>query len=157
MPVTATEPTLNVVERTLLLLEVSAFQALASEEVAELATKMSEVRFAAGEAIFTDGGVEGRLYIVVDGAVELAQGEITLKRAAKGAAFGVFGLLGIPAIETARAAEPTHMLVLAREDFVDAVAESPEFALGCLRSLALALQALAGRVAALERSAGARR
>jgi len=144
-------PTLNVVQRTLLLLEVSPFQALSSEQLAALVTKMTEVRFGAGEAVFTDGGVEGRLYLVVDGEVELSQNGFILRRVTKGMAFGIFGLLDIPADETARAVAPTHALVLTREDFGDAVAESQAFALGCLRSLARMLQTAAQRIEALEK------
>ena len=152
-PAPSFEPSLNIVERTLLLLEVAPFRALTSEELAELASKMTELHFEAGEVVFADGDAEGRLCIVVDGAVDLTHGETSVRRATRGIAFGIFGLLGIPADETARAAESTCALALAREDFVDALADNQAFAVGCLRGLALMLQALLRRVEALEKSA----
>jgi CRP-like cAMP-binding protein len=150
MAASAAGPSLNVVQRTLLLLDVSPFEALSSEEVGALATTMTEMRFDAGETIFTDVDPEGRLYVVVDGAVEIRRGGLVIQRATRGQGFGVFGLLGVAADATARAAEPSHLLVLAREDFIEAVSDNPAFAVACLRGLALHLKSLFDRVEALE-------
>ena len=144
-------PSLNVVQRTLLLLDVSPFEALSSEEAGALATTMTEMRLDAGETIFTDVDPEGRLYVVVEGAVEIWRGGIVIQRVTRGESFGIFGLLGVAADATARAAEPTHLLVLAREDFIEAVSDNPAFAVACLRSLALRLNVLSDRIEALER------
>jgi CRP/FNR family transcriptional regulator, cyclic AMP receptor protein len=150
MPDDTEGASLNVVERTLLLLDVSPFKALPSEELAAVVNAMTEQRFDAGETIFSDGDPEGRMYVVVEGAAELVQGGIVLRRVTRGMGFGVFGLLGIAAQDTARAVEPTHVLVLAREDFVEAVNDNPAFAVACLRGLGLWIQALVARVEALE-------
>ena len=157
MAASAVGPSLNVVQRTLLLLDVSPFEALTSEELAALATTMTEMRFDAGETIFTDADPEGRLYVVMDGAVEIWRGGIVIQRATRGQAFGIFGLLGVAADATARAAEPSHLLVLAREDFIEAVSDNPAFAVACLRSLALRLNVLSDRIEALERITGGSR
>jgi CRP-like cAMP-binding protein len=137
---------LNVVQRTLLLLDVSPFKALSSEEVGSLAASMTEMRFDAGETIFTDVDPEGRLYVVVDGAVEIWRAGIVMQRATRGQSFGIFGLLGVAADATARAAEPSHLLVLARVDFIEAISDNPAFAVACLRGMALHLKALLDRV-----------
>lgn len=146
MAESAVAPTLNVVQRTLLLLDVSPFEALSSEELGALATTMTETRFDAGETLFTDVDPEGRLYIVVDGAVEIWRGGIVIQRVTRGEAFGIFGLLGVAADATARAAEPSQLLVLAREDFIEAISDNPAFAVACLRGLALVLKPLLDRV-----------
>ena len=146
MAASAAGPGLNMVQRTLLLLDVSPFDALSSEEVGALATTMTEMRFDAGETIFTDVDPEGRLYVVVDGAVEIRQGEIVIQRVTRGQDFGIFGLLGVAANATARAAEPSHLLVLAREDFIEAISDNPAFAVACLRGVALRLKVLLDRV-----------
>jgi CRP-like cAMP-binding protein len=148
----AAGPSLNVVHRTLLLLDVSPFHALRSEELGALVSAMTEQRFDAGDTIFSDGDPEGRLYVIVEGAVELVQGGIALRRATRGMPFGLFGLLGIAAQDTARAVESTHVLVLTREDFVEAVNDNPAFAVACLGGLALWIQDLVARVEALESS-----
>lgn len=150
MASSAVGPSLNVVQRTLLLLDVSPFEALSSEEVGALATTMTEMRFDAGETIFTDVDPEGRLYVVADGAVEIWRGGIVIERATRGEGFGIFGLLGVAADATARAAEPSHLLVLAREAFIEAISDNPAFAVACLRSLALRLKALLDRVETVE-------
>jgi len=154
MAASAVGPSLNVVQRTLLLLDVSPFEALSSEEVGALATTMTEMRFDAGETIFTDVDPEGRLYVVVDGAVEIWRGGIVIERATRGQGFGIFGLLGVAADATTRAAEPSHLLVLAREDLIEAISDNPAFAVACLRGLALRLKPLLERVEALERITG---
>jgi CRP-like cAMP-binding protein len=138
------------VERVLLLLGLQPFQALTSEELAGVAARMIEMRFEAGDTIFTEGDAEGRLYIVIDGAAEQGLGRTPLRRTTKAMAFGIFGLLGVPTQEAAWAIEPTHVLVLTREDFTEALFDSPDFAVGCLRGVALALQEMARRVEALE-------
>jgi CRP-like cAMP-binding protein len=150
MAASAVGPSLNVVQRTLLLLDVSPFEALSSEELGALATTMTEMRFDAGETIFTDVDPEGRLYVVVDGAVEISRGGIVIQRVTRGQAFGIFGLLGVAADATVRATEPSHLLVLAREDFIEAISDNPAFAVACLRGLALLLKTLFDRVEALE-------
>jgi CRP-like cAMP-binding protein len=146
------EPTLNTVERTLLLLELEPFQALGSDELALLAARMTELRFAAGETIVTDADVEGRLYVVVEGVVEMERGGIPMRQVTKAMAFGILGLMGVIAYETARAVAPTHVLVLAREDFIEALSDNPAFAVGCLRGLALLVQSMAQRIEDLEKS-----
>ena len=145
MAASATGPRLNVVQRTLLLLDVSPFDALSSDEVGALAMAMTEIRFAAGETIFTDIDPEGWLYIVVDGAVEIGRGGTVIERATRGHSFGIFGLLGVAAEATARAAEASHLLVLAREDLIEAISDNPAFAVSCLRGLALRLKTLLDR------------
>jgi len=142
MAASAVGPSLNVVQRTLLLLDVSPFEALSSEELGALATTMTEMRFDAGETIFTDVDPEGRLYVVVDGAVEVSRSGTVIQRVTRGQAFGIFGLLGVAADATVHAAEPSHLLVLAREDFIEAVSDNPAFAVACLRGLALLLKPL---------------
>jgi CRP-like cAMP-binding protein len=146
------EPTLNTVERTLFLLQLEPFRSLNGDEVAALAAKMTELRFGPGEVIFTEEDPEGRFYVVVDGAAEQSRGEVPIRRATKAMAFGMFGLMGIPDDQTVRAVEQTHLLALAREDFIEAVSDNPAFAVGCLRGLALNIQEMGRRIEALEKA-----
>jgi len=152
MPAARIEPTLNAVQRTLLLLDVEPFQALTSEELAEVAATMVEMRFEAGETILTSGDLDGRLYVVVDGVAEqgAAGGSVT-RPATRAMAVGLFGLMGVPSDETVRAVEPTHVLVLAREDFIEALSDNPAFAVGCLRGLTLLIRTLLRRIETLEK------
>ena len=74
------------------------------------------------------------------------RGGILIQRLTRGQGFGIFGLLGVASDATARAAEPSHLLVLARADFIEAISDNPAFAVACLRGLALLLKPLLDRV-----------
>jgi CRP-like cAMP-binding protein len=88
--------------------------------------------------------------------VELAQGPKPFGRLVRGSAFGLPAILGPEETyeASARAARPSHLLYLSREDFFDAVAEYPEFAEAMIRSLASGLMDLSRRVEDLERRLG---
>jgi CRP-like cAMP-binding protein len=145
------EATLTTVERTLFLLEVEQFRPLGSEEVAAIAGKMVEMRFAAGEVVYENGDPEGHMYVVVDGELEHVREGIVVRRAKRGMSAGLFGLMGIPDVETLRAAVEAHVLSLSREEFIDAVSDSPAFALGLMRGLANSFLAYTRRIESLER------
>jgi CRP-like cAMP-binding protein len=145
------EATLTTVERTLFLLEVEQFRPVGSEEVAAIAGKMVEMRFAAGELVYEHGDPQGHMYVVVDGELEHVREEIVVRRAKRGMSSGLFGLMGIADVESLRAAEDSHVLCLSREDFIEAVSDSPAFALGLMRGLANSYLALIRRIESLER------
>jgi len=145
------EDTLTVIQRTLFLLEVDQFKQVASDEIAAMAARMTEVRFAAGETVFQDGDVEGRLYFVVEGELEHVRQGTIVRRTQRGVSTGLFVLLGLPADETVRAARDTHLVSLAREDFIDALSDSPAFAVGVIRGLAMTLLGYLRRIEELER------
>jgi CRP-like cAMP-binding protein len=152
------DDTLSVVQRTLFLLEVDQFKQVASDEIAAMAARMTEMRFAAGETVFQDGDVEGRLYFVVDGELEHVRNGAVVRRTARGFSTGLFVLLGLPADETVRAATDSHLVSLAREDFIDALSDSPAFAVGVIRGLAMTLLSNLKRIEELEaRISGGRR
>lgn len=145
------EDTLTVIQRTLFLLEVDQFKQVASDEIAAMAAQMTEMRFAAGETVFQDGDVEGRLYFVVEGELEHERNGIVVRSTKRGTSAGLFVLLGLPADETVRASQDTHVVSLAREDFIDALSDSPAFAVGVIRGLAMTLLAHFRRNEELER------
>jgi CRP-like cAMP-binding protein len=131
---------------------------VASDEIAAMAARMTEMRFAAGETVFQDGDVEGRLYFVVDGELEHVRNGAVVRRTARGFSTGLFVLLGLPADETVRAATDSHLVSLAREDFIDALSDSPAFAVGVIRGLAMTLLSNLKRIEELEaRISGGRR
>jgi CRP-like cAMP-binding protein len=145
------EATLTTVERTLFLMEVEQFRPVGSEEVAAIAAKMVEMRFAAGELVYERGDPEGHMFVVVDGELEHVREGLVVRRATRGMSAGLFGLMGIPDVETLRASTDAHLLCLTREDFIDAVSDSPAFALGLMRGLANSFLAYTRRIEALER------
>ncbi|MGH9163857.1 MAG: Crp/Fnr family transcriptional regulator [Vicinamibacteraceae bacterium] len=131
------DPTLTTIERALLLMEVHPLEYLTSDEIATLAAHMIEVRFDAGEVLGKGRDPEGRGYFVVSGALEYLSEDVVVRRAARGMAVGIFGLLGIEDTGlTLRAAEDTHALAFTREDFTEFITDSPSASLGVVRALA---------------------
>lgn len=130
-------PTLTTIERALLLMEVHPLQYLTSDEIALLAAHMVEVRFEAGEILAEGRDPESHGYFVVSGALEYLSDDVVVRRATRGMAVGIFGLLGIEDTGlTLRAAEETHALAFTREDFTEFITDSPAASLGVVRALA---------------------
>jgi CRP-like cAMP-binding protein len=145
------ESTLTAVQRTLFLMEAEQFQQVSSEEVAAIAAKMVEMRFDGGDVVYQEGDPEGRMYVVLDGEFEHVREGVVVRRVTRGMSFGLFGLMGIADIEMVRATSPGHVIALSREDFIEAVSDSPTFAVGMIRGLAHTIRAFAGRIEGLER------
>jgi CRP-like cAMP-binding protein len=144
------QPTLTTVERALFLLEVETFKLVSSEELAAIAARMVEMRFEPGQDIYRGADPEGRIFIVVEGAAEQLEQDVVVRRLTRSMGFGLFGLLGLSDEETVRAVEPMHLLCLSREDFIDALSDSPAFALGMIRGLARTMLVLLRRIEDLE-------
>ncbi len=70
--------------------------------------------------------------------------------------FGLFSLLEIHGDEEVRAVEPTHTVVLSCENFKQAVADNPQFALTMIRSVATMALNFALRVEELEKAEAGR-
>ncbi|MPZ20484.1 MAG: cyclic nucleotide-binding domain-containing protein [Luteitalea sp.] len=131
------DPTLTTIERALLLMEVHPLQYLTSDEIATLAAHMTEVRFEVGEILAQGRDPESHGFFVVSGALEYLGGDVVVRRATRGMAVGIFGLLGIEDTGlTLRAAEDTHALAFTREDFTEFITDSPAASLGLVRALA---------------------
>ncbi|MPY88016.1 MAG: cyclic nucleotide-binding domain-containing protein [Luteitalea sp.] len=131
------EPTMTTIERAILLMEVHPLQYLTSDEIATLAAHMTEVRFEAGEILAEGRDPESHGYFVVSGVLEYLSGDVVVRRATRGMAVGLFGLLGIEDTGlTLRADEDTHALAFTREEFTEFITDSPAASLGVVRALA---------------------
>jgi len=118
-----------------LLSEVPFFQLLDDNERAALAQVLEEAHFKAGESIFLAGDLGDKLYIVVNGAVELSAKDylgqkIVFNVERKGAMFGELSLLD-EGVRTASAivTEDADLLVLTREDLQKFIRQKPDAAL----------------------------
>ena len=144
---------LTIVQRALFLMELEQFKQVGSEEIANIAAKMVELRFEAGEPIERDGEPIDKMYIIIEGEVAHYREGVLIRRATRGMPFGLFGLLGIadPDPERLVAVAGTHVVALSREDFFEAVADYPQFAAGFIRGLARTIQSYAKRIESLEK------
>ena len=129
--------TLSVLEKALSIAKWEIFERLATDEVAMIAVRTGEVEYEAAEVIDPDGPTGRSLHLILRGCVEQLVDGKPFRRAAAGEAFGGMAIFGDPMPgEELVVLEPTHALVLTREDFEQAVADQPEFALAVIRAMA---------------------
>jgi CRP-like cAMP-binding protein len=97
---------------------------------------------AAGEAIIKDGDRSGRIYVLIEGAVEIVKGEVQINTVSEpGAIFGEMSvLLDAPHMATVRTLEPSRFHVA--EDAKRFLDSDPALALEVSRLLARRLQAM---------------
>jgi Cyclic nucleotide-binding domain/Major Facilitator Superfamily len=87
-----------------------------------LAARLVALQVPAGGEIITQGELGDRFYLIEEGAVEVLQGGIVLRRQGPGDSFGEIALLrDVPRTATVRALVPTRLLALEREPFLVSV------------------------------------
>jgi len=117
-----------------LLSRVPIFRRLSPPQIAALARLVATERFAAGEVIVREGDAGDRLYILVQGRVEVmvegaAGRSRRLAELREGDHFGEVALLrGTPRMASVRGLSSTSALVLARQPFLALLAANPELA-----------------------------
>jgi len=96
--------------------------------------------FEPGEAIVSEGGSDKRLYILIDGTVEVLKEDLHLNLVSQpGAFFGeITVLLGTPHVATVRAVDKARLHVI--EDGDAFLAARPELTLGVARLVARRLR-----------------
>jgi CRP-like cAMP-binding protein len=138
----------STVEKVILLQQVDVFAEVPSEHLAVLAGAAEEQPLLAGDTVFREGERADALYLVLDGKVRLHQGDTGILEAGAGEAFGTWALLDEePRLCDATALEPTVLLRIDREDFIDLMSDHVQIAQGVIRAVSRRLRALAGRTA----------
>lgn len=133
----ATEQFINFLQK------VPLFQSLKRKQLEQIANRMVERRFSAGDAIVTQGkGGEG-LFILVSGKAEAiltkADGsKVVVNNFGPTDFFGELAILDEGGVRTASVVtlEPTQCLVLIRWDFLGILREDAEMAIVILQELA---------------------
>jgi CRP-like cAMP-binding protein len=146
------ESKLTIVDRVLFLMELDMLRSMGTEQVAQIAARATEIHLETGAVVYEEGQPADSLYLLVDGEVVLDKGGEPFGRLVRGAGFGLPSILGPNETyqASARAVRDSHLLLLSRDDFFDAVAEYPEFAEAMIRSLATGIMELSRRVEELE-------
>lgn len=111
---------------------------------------LEEVRFAPGEVMLTEGAAGGTLFILIEGEVAIAKGDVHLLTVSEpGAVFGeMAALLGGPYSATVSAAAPVHARWTTNGPGL--LAARPELALHAARVLARRLHAATNYLADLK-------
>lgn len=141
-----------------ILRRVSLFEGLPEEDLRRVAGIVRGGMVGAGEVVFEEGDPGDAFYVVFDGGVEIvkagADGEeekLAFRRPGEG--FGEMALLDdAPRSATARAAGPTRLIVVDREDFRELLG-GDTIAIRMMQALSRALRALDIRFTARRRRA----
>src|SRR6266478_6429441 len=127
---------------------VPLFAGLSRRQIGKLLVKFLEKEYRPGETIFTEGEPGKALFIVLTGSVlicrALHEGEENLATLGAGSYFGELALIDDqPRFASARAAEPSLLLMLYRSDFEDLMEGQRTLAIQVMANL---LKTLAGYV-----------
>jgi uncharacterized membrane protein len=119
---------------TELLSNIGLFESLTDEDLQSLSNRLEDIVFEEGATVFCQGDEGSSLYIVEEGAVEIAFGEgrtrVVLASLFPGQYFGELSLFdGSPRSATATAVKSCKLVRLDREDLVDFVNKNPSAAL----------------------------
>jgi len=145
------EETLSTLEKTAFLKSTETFASIPTEILAQLADRGRELRYDAGEVIFSEGDPNSGAYMVVDGLIELRKGRALDGVRGPGLGFGELSLAeGEPHTFTAVATQDTHLLNVSNEILFDTMLDYPEVGAGMVRSLGKRVSELAQRVHDLE-------
>ena len=133
---------MNPPEINTLIKQIELFQDLTDAELGLLAGRFREVSFAAGEILFEENTVRKRLFIIIDGEIELFK-LTPLGEERRLALFTTSDFLGegalmdsYPHATSARAITPTTALALHRDEFQKMYRESPDIGIKMLSRIA---------------------
>src|SRR5579883_2461525 len=121
-------PELNIVEKVIALEGVELFRGLSPEQLARIGAIARETRLGPGKPVIEPSQPADALYVIVDGAVELARNGEALTVARQNDVLGAWALFdeneAMPV--TARTLEDTRLLRIGRDDFYDLLSDNSE-------------------------------
>jgi CRP-like cAMP-binding protein len=121
--------------------KVPLFEGMSSADLQRIAESAKERRFDAGTTIVSQGEPAQGFYLIMDGRVEVRQGNRTIGTLGPGNYFGELALIReTPRTATVVAKDPTTCLALARWDFKGIVVANPSVAIRLLETVANRIQ-----------------
>jgi predicted MFS family arabinose efflux permease len=109
-------------EHLTLLRSLEMFAPLAPPTLEALARKLAPVSATAGDVVVREGETSDRFYVIASGSVEVTAAGRVLRVESTGDFFGEIGLIrDVPRTATVTALQPTELLALDRDDFLEAV------------------------------------
>lgn len=136
-PSSAFEYQAHVIETALTMSQVSLFAGLAPEALLPLANVVERRHLEPGEVLCDEGDVGDAMYVVIQGSLDVVIGGVVRQHIGHGEAAGEMALVdGGPRSATLRAAEPSEIHVVDREDLLELLDAHPRLAMSLLRTLA---------------------
>ena len=106
---------------------VPLFEALSKRQLRRISSLMTRIDRPAGQVLTTEGQPGFEFFIVLEGEVEVRQGDRVIATRRPGEYVGEIALLGRrPRTATVVATTPVSLEVLSRREFVSLLAEVPE-------------------------------
>ena len=123
-------------EKVMMLKSISVFSDIADRTLIEVASVLEEAHFDADQTIFKKGDTGHSLYLVVEGAVRIHDGDKTIATLGPGEVFGELAALDPePRMASATTTEPVLLLHMDHAELNELMAEHPEVAPGIIRGL----------------------
>ncbi len=130
------ERMLSTIEKVIILKTVSVFAQTPDNVLADVADLLEEVMLDAGALVFQKGDRGDSLYLIVQGRVQVQDGDQILRQMGEREVFGEMALLdNEPRSASVSAIESTQLLRLAQAPFYELLSDRPEIATGIIRVL----------------------
>jgi ATP:ADP antiporter, AAA family len=130
------------VERTMLLRQVSIFDAMPDDLLVDVADSLAELELPPGTLFIQQGEVGDCMYLVVEGEIEVHDRATVLNRLHGGSVLGELALLDrAPRVASATARTAARLFRLDQQRFSEIIDEHPALARALLRVLARRLRA----------------
>lgn len=134
---------LNIVEKVIALEGVDLLKGLSPEQLARVAMVGRQEQISPGSVILEPGEPLDAMFVILDGSVELIEGNEVIELARQNEVLGSWALLdSSPLPVKARAKEDTIVLKVTRDDFFDLLADAPEIVSAILSRLVSRFRAL---------------
>ena len=118
---------LNIVEKVIALEAVDLLKNLTPDQLSRIASIAKEVTYSPGAAILEPAKSADALYVILDGAVEIATRDGASTSARQNDVLGAWALFDPePLHVTAKAVEDARLLRIGREDFYDLLSDNME-------------------------------
>lgn len=126
--------------------DIPMFKDLSEEERAEIAMRLDQKHYNAGDELFREGDPGGNLYIIESGSLEVQKsrshgaGKIVIARFERGGVIGEMSLIdSMPRSATVIAVQNTKIYVLSQSGIDEMIENKPQLAIKFLRGLAMLL------------------
>ena len=124
------------IEKVIILKSVSIFSDISERGLIEAATVLEEIRAEPDQTIFEKGDTGNSLYIVVEGKVNVHDGEKSIATLGAGEVFGELAALDPePRMASVTVMEPALLLRMGHAELDELMSEHPEVAIGVIRVL----------------------
>ncbi len=134
---------LTTVEKVMILRNVELFREIPGEVLSDIAFFVEEVRYEKGDYVVTEGDVGTELFIVVEGALNVVEGNQNVGELTEGSCFGEMAIIDSYRVEASVVVESSARLIrISKNDFQDILVQREEVALGVIRELCRRIRTL---------------